>query len=257
MLLLVDIGNQQTKWAWAHGPRTVRVAATTPTGELHKALLKILSRAPCVPHAVVACSVVPEATAALRNAVRNLAGSLQLFILDYAGFCRVMRTSVKPQIEPGADRLANALALRELYTLPACALDAGSALTLEIVDARGCFIGGAIAPGAALQLAALQQGTSQLGRIERLPRATPQRGTTTAAAMAIGIRAGLAGAACAFVEHVTAQLKQPPATIVVSGGDARLLLSGLRKRFAAVRHDPLLPLRGLACYYRDAGRNTQ
>jgi len=249
MFLLIDIGNQHTKWAWAHSPKMLRLAATTPTPEIPSALPKILQQAPAYIRAVVIASVVPDASHLLRSSLNTWAGSLPVHTLDYTTFCRVMPTEVKPTIEPGADRLANALALRELHTLPACALDAGSALTLEIVDARGSFIGGAIAPGAALQLAALQQGTSQLARITHLPKQTPRRGATTADAMAIGIRVGLAGAACALIHHAASLLKQPPATIVVSGGDAALLLPALKKSFPSVKHDPLLPLRGLACFY--------
>lgn len=250
MLLLLDIGNHHTKCAWARSPKSLRLAATTPTHNLTTALLNLLKQAPAHIRAIVVASVVPDATTLLRKKLSSIDSSLPLHILDYNSFRRVMRTTVKPLIEPGADRLANALALRELHQLPACALDAGSALTLEIVDPNGCFIGGAIAPGAALQLAALQQGTSQLGLISALPKKTPQRGTTTAAAMAIGIRSGLAGAACALIEHAATLLTQPPASIVVTGGDAALIFPALRAKFANVRHDPLLLLRGLACFYR-------
>lgn len=250
MLLLLDIGNHHTKCAWARDPKNLRLAATTPTRDLAAALPKLLKHAPAQTRAIVLASVVPDATNLLRKKLGAIASSLPLHILDYNSFRRVMRTTVKPHIEPGADRLANALALRELHQLPACALDAGSALTLEIVDANGCFIGGAIAPGAALQLAALQHGTSQLGHIAALPSKTPRYGTTTAAAMAIGIRTGLAGAACALIAHAATLLKQPPATIVVCGGDAQLILPALRAKFSNVLYNPLLPLCGLACFYR-------
>lgn len=249
MIFLIDIGNHLTKCAWARSPKSLRLAATTPTRDLATALPKILHHAPTYIRAIVAASVVPDATNLLRKKLSAIASSLPLHILDYNSFRRVMRTTVKPHIEPGADRLANALALRELHQLPACALDAGSALTLEIVDPNGCFIGGAIAPGAALQLAVLQQRTSQLGRIAKLPSKTPRHGTTTAAAMAIGIRTGLAGAACALIEHAATLLKQPPATIVVTGGDAQLILPALRAKYSNIHHDPLLPLRGLACFH--------
>jgi len=249
MLLLIDIGNQHTKWAWAISPKLLRLAATTPTPTIPSALPKILPQAPAPISAIVVASVVPAATNLLRSSLNSWAASVPLYTLDYTSFRRVMPTEVKPTIEPGADRLANALALRELHKLPACSLDAGSALTLEVVDARGCFISGAIAPGAALQLAALQQGTSQLARITQLPAKTPRRGATTADAMAIGIRVGLAGAACALIHHAASLLKQPPATIVLSGGDAPLLLPALKQSFPSVKHDPLLPLRGLACFY--------
>lgn len=249
MLLLIDIGNHSTKCALACSPKSLRLAATLPTSELANTFPKFLAKAPASLRAVVLASVVTEATPLVRKTLKVTYPSLPLHILDYNAFRRVMRTSVKPHIEPGADRLANALALRELFQLPACSLDVGSALTLEIVDAHGCFIGGAIMPGAALQLAALQRGTSQLRLIPQLPARTPRRGTTTAAAMAIGIRLGLAGAACALAEHAASLLKQPLSTIVVTGGDAQLILPALRAKFSNARRDPLLSLRGLACFY--------
>jgi pantothenate kinase type III len=47
----------------------------------------------------------------------------------------------------GADRLANAVAVAELYGSPAIVIDFGTAVTFDIVAPGNAYIGGVIAPG--------------------------------------------------------------------------------------------------------------
>ena len=47
----------------------------------------------------------------------------------------------------GADRLANAVAVNELYGRPAIVVDFGTAVTFDVVSAAGDYVGGVIAPG--------------------------------------------------------------------------------------------------------------
>jgi type III pantothenate kinase len=154
-----------------------------------------------------------------------------------------------PTLEPGTDRLAGALALRELRPLPACAVHVGTAVTLDVVAADGAFVGGAIFPGIDLQLQALQTGTARLGAIANLPATGHRIGRTTADAMAFGIIRGVAWAVHGLLLDIARELTTPLGSIVISGGAAAPVIRFLRRQRLPVVADPLLALRGLACWY--------
>ncbi len=68
--------------------------------------------------------------------------------------------------EVGADRICNALAARELFGAPAVVVDFGTALTFDIVDGEGAYVGGIIAPGPEIAAEALFSRGSRLSRVD-------------------------------------------------------------------------------------------
>lgn len=119
---------------------------------------------------VVAISVAPSRLAALREALDRPV--------------RVLATPCVPLDPPslattaGADRLAVATAV---LPGPGLVVDAGTAVTLDVVDAEGVYRGGYIAPGPAIAARALGDHAEQLPRLsgERVPLA-PGGDTTEA-----------------------------------------------------------------------------
>src|SRR5204862_4529070 len=65
----------------------------------------------------------------------------------------------------GADRLANAVAVAELYGTPAVVIDFGTAVTFDIVSTKATYIGGVIAPGLEAMTTFLYHRTALLPRI--------------------------------------------------------------------------------------------
>jgi type III pantothenate kinase len=202
------------------------------------------------PQGAVIAGVVPEVCALLATYATQFAPEENVHVLDYGTFRRLMPIEVGPVINPGADRLANAYALRSQYELPACAVDVGSALTVDVVDADGCFVGGAIAPGIRMQFDALRQHTALLGQVISLPRTNAGIGTDTASAMAVGIRRGVPWAVVGIVRGIAAELGTELKSVVVTGGDARPVYRVLRTEVGAVHYDRELTLKGLASAYR-------
>ena len=66
----------------------------------------------------------------------------------------------------GADRLVNALAGWERYRKPLIIVDFGTATTFDVIDAKGTYAGGAIAPGIQLANRSLYDYTAKLPRVE-------------------------------------------------------------------------------------------
>ena len=67
----------------------------------------------------------------------------------------------------GADRLANAVAVAELYGSPAIVIDFGTAVTFDIVAPGNSYIGGVIAPGLEAMTNFLYHRTALLPQISR------------------------------------------------------------------------------------------
>ena len=151
----------------------------------------------------------------------------------------------------GVDRaLAGYEAWQRSAGRPVLVADAGTALSLTRVDGTGRFVGGRLLAGAALQLRALHGGTRDLpagvepaaaGLADPWPQGT-------AAAMALGVLDGLAGA----LQRAAAQLllQEPGLQLWLTGGDAEALSTLLQQPGAATPQlwhlGPGLCLDGLA-----------
>ncbi len=107
----------------------------------------------------------------------------------------------------GVDRLLDALAANRLRTPghAAVVVDVGSAITVDLIDAGGAFLGGAILPGIAMSARALHEFTDLLPRIDmaELAEPPPALGTATVAALRSGLFWGAVGAVRQLVEQLT------------------------------------------------------
>ena len=124
----------------------------------------------------------------------------------------------------GIDRLLSAAAAnsRRRAGAPAVIIDAGSAVTVDWVDASGAFHGGAIFPGLRLMAQALYDYTALLPQIEISGPIPPLPGSSTAAAMQAGIFWATAGGINAIVAQMASQSKASP-DVWITGGDGPLL----------------------------------
>lgn len=123
----------------------------------------------------------------------------------------------------GVDRVAAAVGAAGLFgRRPMLVVDAGTALTVDYVDAEGTFRGGNIAPGLVMQLEALHRFTARLPEVARPDDPTEWDGcvigTDTASAMMLGAIVSMAGA----VEYCRRHLPGQPLTLL-TGGSAELL----------------------------------
>src|SRR5436190_4602085 len=183
--LLIDISNSYTKLAFATRHRLAK-PTRHPTNELTVAILRRILRGRRV-KTIVVSSVVPQkdkVVAAVASSSRLLFLSAELDLgvgIDYPA----------PQ-SIGADRLANAAAVAHLYGYPAIVVDFGTAVTFDVVSARGAYVGGVIAPGLEAMTNFLSDRTALLPKLNlREPvRAT---GKTTRDAMMSGAVFGYRG----------------------------------------------------------------
>jgi type III pantothenate kinase len=129
------------------------------------------------------------------------------------------------------------VAVWQQYQAPACIVDCGTAITVDLLDAHGRHQGGLISPGLTLMKQSLGQGT------EALPVSQASHGFGLADSTEAAIYSGTLMAAIGLVEHVLAQ-HPSGVRLILTGGDAELIAGQLD---AAADVDPDLVLRGLLC----------
>lgn len=128
----------------------------------------------------------------------------------------------------GIDRALAGWWAARLHGGPVLVADAGTVLSLTRVDGRGCFAGGRLMAGAALQLAAMGSGTAGLPTLEGdLAAGAEAWPLATAPAMRRGVVEGLAAAVREAGRQARAQ--EPRCRIVLTGGDGPALLPLLRR----------------------------
>ena len=144
--------------------------------------------------------------------------------------------------EVGADRIVNALAAATDLGGPVIVVDfGGTATTFDVVNAKGQYVGGAIAPGIEVSLAALGQRGAQLREVELVrPRSVIAKNTVEAlqAGMIFGVAAQVEG----IVSRMVAELGGGEVRVVATGYLADLVRDECR---CFTDHLPWLTLRGL------------
>lgn len=107
--------------------------------------------------------------------------------------------------EIGADRVADAIAARQLFGAPVVVVDFGTATNIEVIDANGCFVGGIIAPGVSTSAEALFSNATRLAATS-LVAPVAAIGKSTEEALQSGIVLGEAGRIDALVNRVCKEL---------------------------------------------------
>jgi type III pantothenate kinase len=241
MLLLLDIGNTHTHLGLANARRILR-QAELPTAGWHadsnmRRLRRFAGRAKLT--GVALCSVVPAATRRVRRALRAHY-PLPVFELTHRTVTGVRVNYPKPETI-GPDRLANAVAVRHHFGAPAVAVDFGTAVSFDVVDRHGDYVGGIIAPGLAALTDYLHEKTALLPRI-RIHESPRVIGRSTEDAMRIGAVHGYRGLVRELIRELRRTLRCPGLPLVATGGYARLMARGLPEIQAV---EPALTLEGL------------
>lgn len=226
MILLFDIGNTHTHVGLADENR-VRRQMDVPTrewsgGKAEAQVRRFVGRARV--QGVSVCSVVPRCTQKVVTAARRN-WKVSPYLLNSKTIQGVGIRYPRPETI-GPDRLSNALAVRVLYGAPSLVVDFGTAVTFDVVNRAGEYIGGIIAPGLAAMTDYLHEKTALLPKI-RIRDVKAVVGKNTEQAMLIGAVHGYRG----LVKELIAELKSDLGTrslpVVATGGYAALMARGV------------------------------
>ena len=143
--------------------------------------------------------------------------------------------------EVGADRIVNAIAAFERYASACIVVDMGTATTFDAVSADGAYLGGAIAPGLGISIAALVSHAARLASVEL---EVPERaiGTNTVTSMQSGAILGAISQVEGMLSRFRREMPVGHVPAIATGG-LSTMIAGHVEGLDDV--DPLLTLRGL------------
>lgn len=230
MILCLDAGNTRLKWGLRDG------SAWRAQGVLdHAATAELAAQLTVPPQRILACNVAGAAVAA---GIAALAAALAVpldWFRSTSNACGVTNGYAQPQ-QLGADRWAALIGARSLHAGAALVVMAGTATTLDVLDANGRFHGGLILPGLDLMCTALARNTAGLPAARGTYRDIP---TNTDDAIASGALHATLGA----IERMAHRAAGADFLCLLSGGAAAVLAPHLA---LALRRIDNLVLEGLA-----------
>ena len=247
MLLAIDSGNTNIVFGVHDGADWCAIWRTTTRGdrtadELAVWMMQLFDMKGLERRTVDAAAianVVPSNDFSLRALCRDHFGVEPLVIGD-AGVRTGIELLTDAPEEVGADRIANAIGAFARHGGPLIVIDFGTATTLDVVDGRGNYCGGVIAPSAHHSVDALHRAAAQLPRID-VRRPPTVVGTATVPAMQSGVYWGYVGLIEGLVRRIREE-RGMAMKVVATGGLAETFCTATD---AIDIRDPDVTLRGL------------
>lgn len=221
MLLVIEVGNTNTSVGVYEGRRLLvswrLTSRREQTADEYGVFIQALLRTRGIEQQHITA-------VAISNVVPTVQRTLEWMSEAYFG---VSPFSVQPGVnvpialdvdrptEVGADRLCNVVAGVAIYGTPLIVVDFGTATNFDVVDARGAFVGGAIAPGLMVATEALVSRAARLYRVE-LVRPPKAIGRNTVTNIQSGVVYGYAGLVDGLVDRMRGEL----------GGDVKVVATG-------------------------------
>ena len=239
MILLLDIGNTRIKWArLAGGELGAQQAEVHLEADLGPVLERVFD-GPAPEHVLASNVAGPLVAAALGEICSERYRLRPEFLIPAPETCGVTN-GYKDPARLGADRWAAAIGAFRHHGGPVCVMDAGTAITVDAVDAQGRHLGGLIAPGPQTMRRALAGATASLRDGGEGEFALFCRETRSA------ISSGGWHTAAGFLERIRALVSAElgaKTRFLLTGGDAERLAELVPGKFTLV---PDLVLQGLA-----------
>ncbi|RKY13162.1 MAG: hypothetical protein DRP52_03450 [Planctomycetota bacterium] len=231
-LIAIDIGNTTIKVAfYLNDDEKLLKTAAGGSGEMESQLAEILTecwdQSPLVESAkepvkecvLVASSVKPEWTELVRGVVKDELDQELLVIGTDVPL--PIETGVDDALAVGTDRLCAAAAAYAVVEGAVVVADFGTAVTIDLVDEDGVFVGGTITPGFDLSLAAMHTRTARLPKVE-MQRPLSAYGVNTEEAMRAGVYWGAVGLLEALCRKYAEQIGHWP-QVILTGGAAKII----------------------------------
>ena len=246
MLFAIDVGNTQILMGVYEGDElrfhwrlsTDRARTVDEFGILARTLFSLDGLEAHDVERMVISSVVPPLNGALEGLGKEYFDVEPLFVTP--ALVHDMRVLYEPISDVGSDRIVNAVAVREMYGVPAIVVDFGTATTFDAIDADGAYLGGTISPGIGISAEALTRRAARLPRVD-IARPEGVIGRNPVASMQSGIFFGYVDLVNGVVGRIVEELGGEP-VVVATGGWAKSVCPECPR----IQHvDPLLTLTGL------------
>jgi type III pantothenate kinase len=248
MLLAIDVGNTNTVLGLFSGEELIsswrtKTDSRETADELALKFKAILSESPEVT-GIALCSTVPAVLREMRTMLNNYFQDVPQVIVEPGIKTGVPVLTDNPK-EVGADRIVNSLAAFTMYGGPAIVVDFGTSTNLDVISAKGEFLGGALAPGIEISIDALANRAAQLRKVELV---APKNviGKNTVEALQSGAIYGFAGQVDGLVDRIVEELGTSVKAVIATGGLAGIVVP---ESETITHHEPDLTLIGLRLMY--------
>ena len=247
MLLAIDVGNTNTVLGLFEvddlvSSWRIKTDSRTTADEMALTYRGLLADEQPIT-GIALCSTVPSVLREMRVMLDRYFVGVPTVIVEPGTKTGVPVLTDNPK-EVGADRIVNTIAAHHLFGGPCIVVDFGTSTNLDVVSARGEFLGGALAPGIEISLDALAARAAQLRKVE-LVRPRSAIGKNTVEALQSGALYGFAGQVDGLVDRITEELGEVTA-VVATGGLAPIVVPESRR---ITHHEPELTLLGLKLVY--------
>lgn len=229
MLLAVDVGNTQTVLGLFASERLaghwrISTNASLTSDELRAKVAGLLALDGLswndVNHLILA-SVVPRLTAAWEDLAEEACDADVMVVGP--GLKTGMPIRYDNPHEVGADRIVNGVAAFARLGGPVVVVDFGTATTIDVIDAAGAYLGGAIAPGVETSAEALFTKAARLSKVDLEPPSAVI-GTNTRMSVQAGLLLGEAAMVDGLVRRVWGELGTQTPVIATGGLAERMAL---------------------------------
>ena len=168
---------------------------------------------------IVASSVKAAWTKLIEGIVKQTLG--EKILLIGKNIPLPMKLDVDEPGEVGTDRVISAAAAYAVVEDAVVVADFGTAVTIDLVDEKGIFLGGVICPGLEIGARALKENTSQLPKVKIARPKTPY-GKTTTEAINCGLYYSAVGTLQEVVRRYAEEIGRWPQTIL-TGSAAKII----------------------------------
>ena len=243
MLLAIDVGNTNTVLGMFEGEDLranwrIKTDSRTTADEMILTFRGLLAGDWDI-DGIALCSTVPAVLHEMRVMLERYFGDTPTVIVEPGTKTGVPVLTDNPK-EVGADRIVNTIAAHHQYGGPCIVVDFGTSTNLDVVSAKGEFLGGALAPGIEISIEALASRAAQLRKVE-LVRPRSVIGKNTVEALQSGALYGFAGQVDGLVDRIVDELGEVTA-VVATGGLAPIVV---QESQTITHYDPDLTLIGL------------
>ena len=237
-MLTVDIGNTYIKWAVWNDARIVQTGACEYSKQDPENVFALWNDMQPEKRVMVACVAGEPVEQALNNWMQLHWSIVPEFLRSTAKLGGVTNAYADPS-QYGVDRWAALLGAHSLYDDPVCIIDAGTAVTVDLLDAEGGHQGGRILPGLQMMREALLKGTAGIYQTDGEPAAFANN---TADAVSSGTLRMLQAALIEICSSA-GQCLGNNMIIIITGGMSEQIMS--LPGMPGMLHEPDLVMKGL------------
>ncbi len=253
MLLTIDLGNTNTVFgvydggalAYSWRLSTCRQRTVDEYVMLLRNLFSLEKIDVSVVTSVIVASVVPPLDPILEEVSRRSFDVNATFVTAENAGIPILYNDPD---EVGADRMVDAVAVLDRYSVPAIVVDLGTATTFDAITAQGEYLGGLISPGIEISASALIDQAARLPRTDiKKPKELIGRSTVTS------LQSGFFWGYVSLVDGVIERMKDElgkDTHVIATGGMADLIQE--ESRWIETT-DPNLTLEGLYLVARKLG----